>query len=91
MPGWKAWARSAMTAPCRCCSNGRRSENRLRSRQAAILAVANLDKKNKNITNTLVSYLHEPYFDVNFWVIYGLGSRGDPDAIGAAGGSAEGR
>jgi aminopeptidase N len=53
----------------------------LDSRQAAILAVANLDKKNKNITNTLVSYLHEPHFDVNFWVIYGLGSRGDPDAI----------
>ena len=54
----------------------------LRSRQAAILAVANLDKKNKNITKTLVSYLHDPYFDVNFWVLYGLGSRGDPDAIG---------
>jgi aminopeptidase N len=52
-----------------------------RSRQAAILAVAGLDKKNKDITRRLVSYLHETYFDVKFWVLYALGSRGDPDAI----------
>jgi len=52
-----------------------------RGRQAAILAVAGLDKKNKDITRTLVSYLHETYFDVKFWVLYALGSRGDPDAI----------
>jgi aminopeptidase N len=53
-----------------------------RSRQTAMLAVAGLDKKNKDITKTLVSYLREPYFDVNFWVLYALGERGDPEAIG---------
>jgi aminopeptidase N len=53
-----------------------------RNRQAAMLAIAGLDKKNKDITKALVSYLHEPYFDVRFWVLYALGSRGDPDAIG---------
>ncbi|HVB57434.1 MAG TPA: M1 family aminopeptidase [Candidatus Acidoferrales bacterium] len=53
----------------------------LRTRQAAMLAVAHLDRKNKDITKALISYLHEPYFDVNFWVLFAIGERGDPDAI----------
>jgi aminopeptidase N len=53
-----------------------------RSRQDAMMAVARLDKKNKDITKTLVSYLRDPYFDVNFWVLYALGERGDPEALG---------
>jgi aminopeptidase N len=52
-----------------------------RSRQVAMLAVARLDKKNKDITKALISYLHEPYFDVNFWALFAIGARGDPDAI----------
>jgi aminopeptidase N len=52
-----------------------------RSRQAAIGAVADLDKKDKAITQALVSYLREPYFDVRFAAVLALGGRGDPDAI----------
>ena len=54
----------------------------LQTRQAAMTAIAGLDKQNKEITKALVSYLHEPYFDVNFWVLFAIGERGDPDAIG---------
>ena len=84
MPRSVLWARSEMNDLFRCyrLPEWTALGKPLRSRQAAILAVANLDKKNKNITSTLVSYLHEPYFDVNFWVFYALGTRGDPDAIG---------
>jgi aminopeptidase N len=53
-----------------------------RSRQSAMMAVSRLDKKNKEITKSLVSYLHEPYFDVSFWVLFAVGERGDADAIG---------
>jgi aminopeptidase N len=52
------------------------------TRQAAIMAVGRLDKKNKEITKTLVAYLHEPYFDVSLWGLFAIGERGDTDAIG---------
>jgi aminopeptidase N len=52
-----------------------------RPREAAIEAVAGLDKKNKQITQALVSYLSEPYFDVSMAAIFALWERGDPDAI----------
>ncbi len=51
------------------------------SRGAAIGALAGLDKKNKAITQALISYLKEPYFDVKFAALFALGRRGDPDAI----------
>jgi aminopeptidase N len=54
----------------------------LGSRGAAISAVAGLDKKNKDITKTLISYLREPYSEVKFASLFALGGRGDPDAIG---------
>ena len=53
----------------------------LDSRGAAIGAVSGLDKKNKEITQALLSYLKEPYFDVKFAALFALGRRGDPDAI----------
>jgi aminopeptidase N len=53
----------------------------LDSRGAAISAVASLDKKNKEITQALISYLKEPYFDVKLTALFSLGRRGDPDAI----------
>ncbi|HKO05705.1 MAG TPA: M1 family aminopeptidase, partial [Candidatus Acidoferrales bacterium] len=51
------------------------------SRRAAIGALAGLDKGNKLITKTLISYVQEPYFDTRFPAIAALGRRGDPDAI----------
>jgi aminopeptidase N len=51
------------------------------AREAAIPAVAGLDPKNKAITQTLISYLQEPYFDIKFTTIFALSRRGDPDAI----------
>jgi len=54
----------------------------LDSRGAAIGAVASLDKNNHEITKTLAAYLREPYFSVKFPTIFGLGRRGDPEAIG---------
>jgi aminopeptidase N len=53
-----------------------------RTRQSAMMAVGRLDKKNKEITRTLVAYLREPYFDVSFWGLFAIGERGDADAIG---------
>jgi aminopeptidase N len=53
----------------------------LDSRRAAISAVAGLDKKNKEITQALLSYLKEPYFDIKFAALFSLGRRGDPEAI----------
>jgi HEAT repeat protein len=53
----------------------------LDTRSAAIDAVAGLDKKNKEITKDLISYLGEPYFNVKFSALFALGSRGDQDAI----------
>jgi aminopeptidase N len=52
-----------------------------RSRQAAIGAIAGLDKSDKEITRLLISYLSEPYFDVRLSAIFALGGRGDTDAI----------
>lgn len=51
------------------------------TRQVAIMAVARLDKKNKDVTKALVSYLREPNFDVSFWSLFAIGARGDLDAI----------
>ena len=51
------------------------------TRGAAIEAVAGMDVKNKAITQTLISYLKEPYTDVKFTTLFALGRRGDPDAI----------
>jgi len=51
------------------------------TRQAAIGGIATLDKKNKDITARLLSYLHEPYFDVRLAAIFAISRRGDPDAI----------
>ncbi len=51
------------------------------SRQAAIGAIAELAKPNHAITQTLVSYLSEPYFDIRIAAIFALGARGDTDAI----------
>jgi aminopeptidase N len=53
----------------------------LDSRGTAIGAVAGLDKKNKEITQALISYVKEPYFDVKFAALFALGRRGDPEAI----------
>ena len=53
----------------------------LDSRSAAIGALAGLDQKNKEITQALLSYLKEPYFDVKLSALFSLGRRGDPDAI----------
>ena len=39
--------------------------------------------KDKKITQTLVSYLQEPYIDIKFATIFALSKRGDPDAIPA--------
>jgi aminopeptidase N len=51
------------------------------SRGAAIGALADLDKGNKAITQTLISYLNEPYFDIKFDAVFALTERGDPAAI----------
>ena len=53
------------------------------TRSAAISALAGLDPKDKKITQTLVSYLQEPYIDIKFATIFALSKRGDPDAIPA--------
>jgi aminopeptidase N len=53
----------------------------IHSRQEAISAIAGLDKKNKDITNTLIAYLQEPYFDLKTSAILAVGERGDPDGI----------
>jgi aminopeptidase N len=52
----------------------------LSSRQEAISAMGELDKKNQNITQTLVSYLHDPHFDLRITAILALGERGDASA-----------
>jgi aminopeptidase N len=50
-------------------------------REAAIAAVATNDRANKDITRLLVSYLTEPYFDIQMASIAALGERDDPEAI----------
>jgi aminopeptidase N len=51
------------------------------SRQAAIGAIAELDKTNHVITQTLISFLNEPNVDIRLAAIFALGARGDTDAI----------
>ncbi|MGH9758828.1 MAG: HEAT repeat domain-containing protein, partial [Candidatus Acidiferrales bacterium] len=51
------------------------------TRRAAISALANLDKSNTDITKTLISYLREPYFDIQYSALSALGRRGDVSAI----------
>jgi aminopeptidase N len=53
----------------------------LRVRQAAIGAMSGLDKKDKEITSALVSYLQDSRFDVRLEAILALGARGDQDAV----------
>jgi aminopeptidase N len=53
------------------------------TRSAAIGALAGLDPKNKAITQSLVSYLQEPYIDVRYASVFALSKRGDVDAIPA--------
>lgn len=55
----------------------------LQARSAAISSLTRLDKKNKEITQTLISYLGEARSDIRFPTIFALGQRGDPDAIPA--------
>jgi aminopeptidase N len=51
------------------------------SRGAAIGALADLDKGNQAVTQTLISYLREPYIDIKFDAVFALSQRGDPAAI----------
>jgi aminopeptidase N len=53
----------------------------LRDRRVAIGSVARLDKKNKEITRTLIACLYEPYLDVRQSAILAIWLRRDPDAI----------
>jgi aminopeptidase N len=53
------------------------------TRSAAIGALASVDPKNKAITQTLITYLQEPYIDIKLSTIFALTRRGDPDAIPA--------
>lgn len=55
----------------------------LDTRGPAIVGIARLDRKNEEITEALVSYLKEPYFEVRFATLFALGTRGDPAAIPA--------
>ena len=48
---------------------GQRLANRSETRQAAIGAIAELDKTNKDITHLLISYLSEPYFEARLSAI----------------------
>jgi len=54
----------------------------LSSRQDAIGALGQLDKKNSGITQTLLSYVHDAHFDARTAAILALGARGDVSAIG---------
>jgi aminopeptidase N len=53
----------------------------MRCRQAAIAAMAGLDRRDKAITEALVSYLQDSRFDVRLEAIFALGARGDQDAV----------
>ena len=52
-----------------------------RCRQAAIGAMAGVDRSDKAITAALVSYLQDSRFDVRLEAIFALGARGDQDAV----------
>jgi aminopeptidase N len=49
-------------------------------RDSAIASLAVLDPSNAKITRTLISYLREPYFDLQVATILSLARRGDPAA-----------
>lgn len=49
-------------------------------RESAIASLAALDRSDGKITQKLVSYLHEPYFDLQLAAIFALARRGDPSA-----------
>jgi len=49
-------------------------------RESAIASLAALDRSNGKITERLVSYLGEPYFDLQVATILALARRGDPSA-----------
>jgi len=53
----------------------------LNSREEAVSALGELDKKNPSITQTLVSYLQDSHFDLRITTILALGARGDPSAV----------
>lgn len=53
----------------------------LNSREEAISAIAELDKQDKAITQMILSYLHDPHFDLRTTAILALGARGDTSAI----------
>ena len=53
------------------------------SRNAAIASIARLDKKNKELTQQIASYLSEPRFPIRESAIFALGNRGDVSAIPA--------
>jgi len=53
----------------------------LNSREEAVSALGELDKKNPSITQTLVSYLQDSHFDLRITAILALGARGDPSAV----------
>ncbi len=52
-------------------------------RAAAISSLGQLDRKNKEITHALISYVKEGHRDVRFPAVFALGRRGDPEAIPA--------
>jgi len=52
----------------------------INSREEAISALGELDKKDPAITRTIVSYLHDSHFDVRLTAILALGARGDASA-----------
>jgi len=55
----------------------------IETRQAAIGALAHLDKSNKEITSQIAGYLNESRFPVRIAAIFALGTRGDATAIPA--------
>jgi aminopeptidase N len=55
----------------------------LNSRQAAISALAHVDKSNKEITNQIAGYLAEPHSQIRYTSVFALGARGDASAIPA--------
>ncbi|HXW18543.1 MAG TPA: HEAT repeat domain-containing protein, partial [Candidatus Acidoferrales bacterium] len=52
-------------------------------RAAAVSSLGQLDRKNKEITHALISYVNEGHRDVRFPAVFALGRRGDPEAIPA--------
>jgi aminopeptidase N len=50
-------------------------------REAAIASLAGLDRTNTRITRTLISYLQEPYFDLQVATVLSLARRGDQSAV----------